>query len=98
MKSRGYYTQAEWDIADLTAAPTDPGEINLTALDVDGIIPDTSFRVKEPIPFWPLALFIGLCVMFALLAGMFYMMDEQGKFPELKTKIDRVSEKVFRKK
>jgi hypothetical protein len=98
MKSRGYYSQAEWDLADLTAAPTDPGEINLTALDVDGIIPDTSFRVKDPIPFWPLVMFIGFCVVFAFLAGLFYMMDEQGKFPELKIKIDRVSEKVFRKK
>lgn len=47
MKSRGYFTQDEWDYADLTAKPTDPDDINLTALVVHGIIPDTSIRVVE---------------------------------------------------
>lgn len=47
MKSRGHFTQEEWDHAELTASPTDPGEINLTALGVDGIIPDTSFQVDD---------------------------------------------------
>ena len=47
MKSRGHFTQDEWDNADLSAKPTDPGEINLTVLGVHGIIPDTSFQVDE---------------------------------------------------
>jgi hypothetical protein len=98
MKSRGYYSQEEWDYAKNTATPTDPGEFNLTALDVNGIIVDTSFRVKEPIPFWPLAIFIGLCILFAFLAGLFYLMDEHGKFPKLKVKIDRVTEKIIKRK
>jgi hypothetical protein len=47
MKSRGHFTQDEWNNADLSAKPTDPGEINLTVLGVHGIIPDTSFRVDQ---------------------------------------------------
>ncbi len=98
LNSRGHYSQAEWDYAHLTSNPTDPGDINLTALGVDGIIPDTSFRVKDPIPLWPLILFAGLSVFFAVLAGIFYFMDEHGKFPKTKAKLDRFSERFHRKR
>lgn len=97
MKSRGHYSQEEWDYADLSAKPTDPGDLNLTALGIQGVITDTSFRVKEPIPLWPLILFIGLTILFAILAVVFYLMDEHDKFPNAKAKLDRFGERFRRK-
>jgi hypothetical protein len=47
MKSRGHFTQTEWDLAKNTATPNDPGEFNLTILGIQGIIPDSSFRVEN---------------------------------------------------
>jgi hypothetical protein len=79
MKSRGYFTNKEWDNATTNVNGTRAvGGINLTMLGVDGILPDSSFSVKEPIPLWPLALLIGLTVLFGALALVFYLMEEKG--------------------
>ena len=79
MKSRGYFTSKEWDNATTNVNGTRAvGGINLTMLGVDGILPDSSFSVKEPIPLWPLALLIGLTVLFGALALVFYLMEEKG--------------------
>ena len=48
-----------------------------------GIIPETSFTVREPIPLWPLYVLIGATVFFGVLAAVFYMQDK-GKLPKLK--------------
>ena len=79
MKSRGYFSNREWDNAttDVNGSRA-VGGINLTMLGVDGILPDSSFSVKEPIPLWPLALLIGLTVLFGVLALVFYLMEEKG--------------------
>ena len=79
MRSRGYFTNREWDDATTQLNGTRAvGGINLTMLGVDGILPDSSFSVKEPIPLWPLALLIGLTVLFGALALVFYLMEEKG--------------------
>jgi hypothetical protein len=79
MKSRGYFTSREWDNATTNVNGTRAvGGINLTMLGVDGLLPDSSFSVKEPIPVWPLALLIGLTVFFGALALVFYLMEEKG--------------------
>jgi hypothetical protein len=46
MKSRGYFTDEEWENATSNASGY-PGGVNLSMLGVDGIIPETSFSVKE---------------------------------------------------
>ena len=79
MKSRGFFSGKEWDNATTdTNGSRAVGGINLTMLGVDGILPDSSFSVKEPIPMWPLAILIGLTVLFGALALVFYLMEEKG--------------------
>ena len=82
MLSRGYWSMADWEAATTDVPGGAPGNINLTALGVDGVIPDSSFGVKEPIPKWPLYVMIGLTVMFAGLAVVFYL-EEEGAYPGL---------------
>ena len=102
MKSRGHYTDSAWDRAQLNATDQEGknngkfniGRLNLNALGVDGLIPDTSIRIKEPIPMWPFYVFVMFAILFLVLAGVFYLMDEKGKFPGSKKKLDDFSEKV----
>lgn len=47
MKSRGHWTAEEWQNAVTDVPPGSPGNLNLTALGVDGIIPDSSFGVVD---------------------------------------------------
>jgi hypothetical protein len=84
MQSRGHWNMNEWeDATNKNNVPSDsPGNINLTILDVDGIIPDSSFGVKKPIPKWPLYGLISLTILFAGLSVIFYL-EEEGNYPEL---------------
>jgi len=84
MQSRGHWDMGEWkDATNKSNIPSDsPGNINLTILDVDGIIPDSSFGVKKPIPKWPLYGLISLTIIFASLSIVFYL-EEEGNYPEL---------------
>jgi len=78
MKSRGYFTNAQWESAtDQLNLNQSVGGINITSLGVDGILVDTSFSVKKPMPMWPLALLIGLTVLFAVLAVVLYLVEEE---------------------
>jgi hypothetical protein len=85
MKSRGYFSDLLWDNA--TSQGEDDintGKIDIEALGVDGIIPDSSFKVWEPIPLWPLYVcIIPLSVMLCILAAMFYAQEEYNMFPWL---------------
>jgi uncharacterized repeat protein (TIGR01451 family) len=84
MKSRGYFTDEEWDLATQAANDTHPGRIDIDLLGVDGIIPDSSFKVWEPIPTWPLYLcLIPLIVFLGIMALMFYAQEEYNMFPWL---------------
>lgn len=47
MKSRGHFTDEHWEDATTNTSPNDPGNVNITHLGVDGIIPDTTFGVEE---------------------------------------------------
>jgi hypothetical protein len=84
MQSRGHWSMSEWEDATnkSNVPPGSPGNINLTILDVDGIIPDSSFGVKKPIPKWPLYGLISLTILFASLSVIFYL-EEEGNYPEL---------------
>jgi len=94
MKSRGYFSNKEWDNATTNVNGSRAvGGINLTLLGVDGILPDSSFSVKEPIPMWPLALLIGLTIFFGALALVFYLLEEKGH-PKLKERFYKGSGKL----
>ena len=82
MKSRGHWTMELWENATTNVPEGSPGNINLNVLGVDGIIPDSSFGVKKPIPKWPLYLLITLTIVFAGLSVVFYL-EEEGNYPEL---------------
>lgn len=62
MKSRGFFSNELWDDATENATKDDPGNINLTYLDCNGIIPDSSFGVKNQVPRWPRYLLIFLVI------------------------------------
>ena len=84
MKSRGYFTDEEWENATSQADEDDPGKVDIEVLGVDGIIPDSSFKVWEPIPLWPLYVcIIPLIVMLGIFAVLFYAQEEYNMFPWL---------------
>ena len=82
MQSRGHWSMELWENATTNVPEGSPGNINLDVLGVDGIIPDSSFGVKKPIPKWPLYLLITLTIVFAGLSVIFYL-EEEGNYPEL---------------
>lgn len=62
------------------------GFVNSTELQqfgFDGIIPDTSFAVRVPIPKWPFYVLMGLAVLFTLAAVFSYVEDNPGAFPAI---------------
>ena len=82
MQSRGHWSMELWEEATTNVTEGAPGNINLEVLGVDGIIPDSSFGVKKPIPKWPLYVLITLTIVFAGLSVIFYL-EEEGNYPEL---------------
>ena len=82
MQSRGHWSMELWENATTNVPEGSPGNINLNVLGVDGIIPDSSFGGKKPIPKWPLYLLITLTIVFAGLSVIFYL-EEEGNYPEL---------------
>jgi hypothetical protein len=85
MKSRGHFSNPQWEAAtDEINLNQSVGGINITYLGVDGILVDTSFSIKKPMPMWPLALLIGLTVLFLVLAVVFYLVEEDKGHNKLK--------------
>ena len=82
MQSRGHWSMEQWEEATSNVTEGDPGNINLEVLGVDGIIPDSSFGIKKPIPKWPLYTLITLTLVFAVLSVVFYL-EEEGNYPKL---------------
>ena len=75
MESIGYFSDEEMMNYQLNETHLPSG--------CSGIIPGTSFTVREPIPMWPLYVLIGAAVFFGALAVVFYMQDK-GTLPKLK--------------
>lgn len=97
MRSKGYFTDSDWDNATKRPGRSDEpyysGSINITMLGVNGILPDTSFTVKTPIPRWPQYLLGGLAAFFGIFAVMLYMQEEYNSFPWLEDILDHWSGK-----
>lgn len=95
MVSLGFFTRAEWNAAGVP--PTDPcdppdcrGHVNVTMLAgflgvdrIDGIIPDSAFGVKEPIPRWPFYALIGAAGLLLVLAFLFWVEENPGSYPKV---------------
>lgn len=84
MKSRGFFSSDEWSAATTNPGNGSYGGINLTLLGVDGIVPDSSFSVKEPPPVWPLVLLVALAVFFGVLSFIFYAVEEEKGYSKIK--------------
>ena len=89
MASRGFFSNALWAEA-TNQSSTSPcvspycrGNVNLTVLGVDGILVDSSFGVKEPIPQWPFYLLIGLAIFFVALAFLFWVEENPESYPRV---------------
>lgn len=106
MASRGFFTTAAWDQATSVNATTpctppscrgSPGfGVNLTMLGIDGILPDSVFGVKEPIPRWPFYLLIALAVFFLVLAFLFWVEENPGSYPRIEVRWARTRGRVAR--
>lgn len=100
MLSRGYFSDADWTFATKESNKTNADK---THIDMEylyqkygsiAIIPDTAFTVRWPIPMWPFYILAGLTVMFAVLAVIFYLQEEHGKFPRLEKALQKWSGKL----
>ena len=91
MESRGFFTWDQWEGFDYT---------NLYyQLGTAGIVPDSSFSVKDPVPLWPLATLIVLCILLGSLAVVFYLAEEHGgQYPRLKKGLQYWSGKYQQRK
>ncbi len=98
MRSKGYFTDSQWENATKRPTTSDEsyyaGSINITHLGVNGIIPDSSFTVKTPIPRWPQYALGGLSAVFGILAVMLYMQEEYNSFPWLEDILNEWSGKL----
>ncbi len=84
LQSRGYFTEAQWsELVSFDAGQPIVDTAYLKSLGVDGLLPDSSFGIKVPIPRWPLGLLIAACVALCLGALYSFVMDNPGKYPRL---------------
>lgn len=84
LQSRGWFTEEQWSnlVSFETGQPLVDVEYMRT-LGVDGLLPDSAFGIKAPIPRWPLGVLIGLGVALGLWALYYFVMDNPGKYPAL---------------
>jgi len=89
LKSRGFFTDDQWNrMVWIKDEGTDHARsvLNVSymhSLGVDGLIPDSSFGLKQPIPKWPLAVLIAACAAVTLMIAYYFVLDHPGKFPRL---------------
>jgi hypothetical protein len=95
LQSRGYFTDEEWD--EMVSFDPDESIVNMTymsELGVDGIIPDSSFGLKIPIPRWPLALLVAACAGTAFMATYYFVLDNPGRYPRLEKRFYQLRGKL----
>jgi len=84
LKSRGCFSESDWNT--IVSFEGDQPIVNTTylnSLGVDGIIPDSSFGIKIPIPRWPLGVIVAGCVGLSFMAFYYFVLDNPGKYPRL---------------
>jgi len=84
LQSKGFFTEAQWSrMVSFTPGQDIVNTTYMKSLGVDGLIPDSSFGIKVPIPRWPLAVLIAACVGVSLLALYYFVLDNPGRYPRL---------------
>ena len=96
--SRGYFTDDQWArLQDLTE--NDTGGVDgyyLKSLGYDGILPETSFIVMEPIPIYPL-IFFALIALSSFIIGVYYHLeDKPEEAPKIKSVFTRARKNFLR--
>lgn len=87
--SRGFFSNEAWTLAtseDRTQPCTPPwcrGNLNVSVLGIDGLLADSGFGVKEPIPRWPFYALIAAAVLFLVLAFLFWVEENPGSYPRV---------------
>ena len=84
LQSRGFFSDEQWD--QMVSFEGDESIVNTTymrSLGVDGLLPDSSFGIKIPIPRWPLYVLIAVICGITFLAGYNFVLDNPGKYPRL---------------
>jgi hypothetical protein len=95
LQSRGYFTDEQWD--EMVSFDPEESIVDLTymsELGVDGIIPDSSFGLKIPIPRWPLALLVAACAGTAFMATYYFVLDNPGRYPKLEKRFYQLRGKL----
>lgn len=84
LQSKGFFTEAQWSrMVSFTPGQDIVNTTYMKSLGVDGLIPDSSFGIKVPIPRWPLAALIVACAGVSLLALYYFVLDNPGRYPRL---------------
>ncbi len=84
LKSRGCFTDDQWNkLVYIENGVTFINKTYMRSLGVDGLLPDSSFGLKAPIPMWPLVLLILVCVAVVFSIIYYFVLDNPGKFPRL---------------
>ena len=89
--SRGFFSDDEWTEL-RTAGDLSVGGVNQTyllSLGFNGIIPDTSFMVKEEIPLWPVVVIGAVAILSFIYAVHLYSIKTQGTADRLVFTISR---------
>ena len=94
MVSRGYFSDEEWALLQENGTVGQLNQTYLSQQGIDGIIPDSAFALKEPIPLWPLAVLVSLMVFFSVLAFSFWVLDSPGRFPKMEKRLLRLAGKA----
>ncbi len=84
LQSRGFFTDDQWD--SMVSFSGNESIVNTTymhSLGVDGLLPDSSFGIKIPIPRWPLYLLVAAICGTLFTASYFFVLDNPGKYPWL---------------
>lgn len=95
MPSRSHISDADWRAAGATGQNF-TGKVNLTYLNISGVLPDSSFTVQSPRALWPLALLIVLAAVFAFMAFAVYVVEGPGgkRYPRLQKGLYRWTGKL----
>lgn len=82
--SPGWFTDEQWEhVVSFEGSTSIVNRTYMKALGVDGLLPDSSFGIKLPIPHWPLGAIIAACVALSGAALYFHVLDNPGRYPRL---------------
>ncbi len=85
LKSKGYFTNEQWSniVALQNGNNATLLQEYMKSIGVDGLIPDSAFGMKQPIPWWPLVILVAACVAVSMLVVYYFVLDNPGRFPKL---------------